>query len=109
MKYQKLFKTLIRSRFHGMYWCGHKTATLTSNQHTVWWTDYAPYLGGSQQFLGQTYVHPVKQSAHSTIIKCTPCIIQNMTYMEIVLILLQICRTLNHFAKLLLIDIEKKF
>ena len=35
MKYQKLFKTLNRSRFQGMYWCAHKTATLTSIQHTV--------------------------------------------------------------------------
>ena len=35
MKYQKLCKTLIRSRFHGMYWCAHKTATLTSIQNTV--------------------------------------------------------------------------
>ena len=35
LKYQKLFKTLIRSRFQGMYWCAHKTATLTSIQHTV--------------------------------------------------------------------------
>merc|ERR1712051_513710 len=35
LKYQKLSKTLIRSRFHGMYWCAHKTATLTSIQHTV--------------------------------------------------------------------------
>ena len=35
MKYQKLFKTLIRSRFQGMYWCAHKTTTLTSIQHTV--------------------------------------------------------------------------
>ena len=34
LKYQKLFKTLIRSRFQGMYWCAHKTATLISNQHT---------------------------------------------------------------------------
>ena len=35
MKYQKLFKTLNRSRLQGMYWCAHKTATLTSIQHTV--------------------------------------------------------------------------
>ena len=35
LKYQKLSKTLIRSRFYGMYWCAHKTATLTSIQHTV--------------------------------------------------------------------------
>merc|ERR1712051_827323 len=35
LKYQKLSKTLIRSRFHGMHWCAHKTATLTSIQHTV--------------------------------------------------------------------------
>ena len=34
-KYQKLFKTLIRSRFQDMYWCAHKTVTLTSIQHTV--------------------------------------------------------------------------
>ena len=39
MKYQKLFKTLIRSRFHGMYWCAHKTATLNSIQHTVPFSD----------------------------------------------------------------------
>jgi hypothetical protein len=32
---QKLFKTLITSRFQGMYCCAHKTATLTSIQHTV--------------------------------------------------------------------------
>ena len=35
LKNQKLFKTLIRSRFQGMYWYAHKTATLTSIQHTV--------------------------------------------------------------------------
>ena len=35
MKYQNLFKTLIRSRFLGMYWRAHKTATLTLIQHTV--------------------------------------------------------------------------
>ena len=35
LKYQKSFKTMIRSRFHGMYWHAHKTATLTSFQHTV--------------------------------------------------------------------------
>ena len=35
LKHQKLRKTLIRSRVHGMYWCAHKTATLTSIQHTV--------------------------------------------------------------------------
>ena len=35
LKYQKLFKTLIRSRFQGMYWRAHKTANLTSIQHTV--------------------------------------------------------------------------
>ena len=35
MKYQNLCKTLIRSRFHGMHWCAHKTATLTSIQQTV--------------------------------------------------------------------------
>ena len=35
LKYQKLFKTLIRSRFQGMYRCAHKTATLTLIQHTV--------------------------------------------------------------------------
>ena len=35
MKYQKLCKTLIRSRCHGIYWCAHKPATLTSIQHTV--------------------------------------------------------------------------
>ena len=28
-------KTLIKSRFQGMYWCAHKTTTLTSIQHTV--------------------------------------------------------------------------
>ena len=33
LKHQKLFKTLIRIRFQGMYWCAHKTATLTSIQH----------------------------------------------------------------------------
>ena len=37
LKYQKLFKTLIRSKFQGMCWCAHKTATLTSIQHTVPW------------------------------------------------------------------------
>ena len=41
MKYQKLSKTLITSRFHGIYWCAHKTATLTSIQHTV---PYAPFF-----------------------------------------------------------------
>ena len=35
LKYQKLFKTLIKSRFQGMYRCAHKTATLTSIQHTM--------------------------------------------------------------------------
>ena len=35
LKYQKLFKTLIISIFHGMHWREHKTATLTSIQHTV--------------------------------------------------------------------------
>ena len=36
MKYQKWFKTLNRSRFQAMHcWCAHKTATLTSIQHTV--------------------------------------------------------------------------
>ena len=30
-------KTLNRRRFHGIYWCAHKTATLTSIQHTVPW------------------------------------------------------------------------
>ena len=35
LKYQKLFKTIIRSRFQGMYWRAHKTATLTSFQRTV--------------------------------------------------------------------------
>ena len=34
-KYQKTFKTLIRTRLQGMYWHAHKTATLTSIQHTV--------------------------------------------------------------------------
>ena len=32
---KKKLKTLIRSRFQGMYWCSHKTTTLTSIQHTV--------------------------------------------------------------------------
>ena len=27
---------MIRSRIQGMYWCAHKTATLTSYQHTVY-------------------------------------------------------------------------
>ena len=31
----ELSKTLIKSRFQVMYWCAHKTATLTSIQHTV--------------------------------------------------------------------------
>ena len=31
----KLFKTLIINRFQGIYFCAHKTATLTSIQHTV--------------------------------------------------------------------------
>ena len=35
LKYQKIFKIMIRSRFHGMYWRAHKTATLTSFQRTV--------------------------------------------------------------------------
>ena len=35
LKYQKLFKTMIRSGFQGIYWCAHKTATLTSIQFTV--------------------------------------------------------------------------
>ena len=35
MKYQKLFKTLIIGIFQDMYCCAHKTATLTSIQHTV--------------------------------------------------------------------------
>ena len=35
LKYQKLFKTLIRSWFQRMHWCAHKTATLTSIQHTA--------------------------------------------------------------------------
>ena len=35
LKYQKLIKYMIRSRIQGMYWCAHKTATLTSFQHTV--------------------------------------------------------------------------
>ena len=35
MKCQKLLKTLIRSRFQDKYWRAHKTATLTSIQHTV--------------------------------------------------------------------------
>ena len=34
-KYQTLFKTLIRNIFKGIYCCAHKTATLTSIQHTV--------------------------------------------------------------------------
>ena len=32
---QKLFKTLLISRIQAMYWRAHKTATLTSIQHTV--------------------------------------------------------------------------
>jgi hypothetical protein len=35
LKYQKLFKNVIRSTFQGMYWSAFKTATLTSIQHTV--------------------------------------------------------------------------
>jgi hypothetical protein len=35
LKYKKIFKTLIISRFQGTYCCAHKTATLTSIQHTV--------------------------------------------------------------------------
>ena len=31
----KIIQTLIRIRLQGMYWCAHKTATLTSFQHTV--------------------------------------------------------------------------
>ena len=31
----KSVKTLIRSRFQGMYWCAHKITTITSIQHTV--------------------------------------------------------------------------
>ena len=30
-----VFETLIKSKFQGMYWCAHKTTTLTSIQHTV--------------------------------------------------------------------------
>ena len=33
----KIIKTLIIGRFQGMYWRAHKTATLTSIQHTVPW------------------------------------------------------------------------
>ena len=35
MEYQKLFKTMIRSTFQGMYWRAHETATLTSFERTV--------------------------------------------------------------------------
>ena len=31
----KLFKTLIKNNYLCMYWSAHKTATLTSIQHTV--------------------------------------------------------------------------
>ena len=31
----KIIQTMIRSRIQGMYWCAHKTATLTSFQRTV--------------------------------------------------------------------------
>ena len=34
-KYQKIFKTLIRNIFQEMDYCAHKSATLTSIQHTV--------------------------------------------------------------------------
>ena len=39
LKYKKIFKTLIISRFQGMYWRAHKTATLTAIQHTVYEAD----------------------------------------------------------------------
>ena len=32
---QRLLKTLIVSRFQGMYWCAHETTTLTAIKHTV--------------------------------------------------------------------------
>ena len=35
---------MIRSRFQGMYWQAHKTATLTSFQHTV--------QGGGSRYVG---------------------------------------------------------
>ena len=35
LKYQKWLNTLIKNKFQGMYWCAHKTATLTSIQNTV--------------------------------------------------------------------------
>ena len=35
LEYQKLFKTLPRSRIQAMYWRAHKTATLTSIQPIV--------------------------------------------------------------------------
>ena len=34
-KYQTLFKTLIKNTFQDMHCCAHKTANLTSIQHTV--------------------------------------------------------------------------
>ena len=35
---------MIRSRFQGMYWCAHKTATITSFQRTVEGGGGAPHL-----------------------------------------------------------------
>ena len=57
LKYQKLFKTLIMSRFQGMYWHAHKIATLTSIQHTS-----RNNLDATEKKAKNIKLHPIKQT-----------------------------------------------